>query len=181
LFFLWFCHWAPRSLSLQFRGHIIRPGAGCRMPGTLWVRLPLLCVAVLWEGALLPPPRRPHTPCHCDCGPGLSGPGAHGQRRRSCHPRWAPRRRWWGNTVPAPLPALTREAFLSRWGHRDALCSWPTADARPLFHLTLVHPAPVPSEGRGGLRAENGSGRGGGRPAGEREGERERWGGREGV
>jgi hypothetical protein len=54
-----------------------------------------------------------------------------------------------GETVSTPLPALTREAFLSRWGHRDALCSWPAAAARPLFYLTLVHPAPLPPEGRG--------------------------------
>jgi hypothetical protein len=35
-------------------------------------------------------------PCHCDCGPGLSGSGAHGQRRRPCHSRRAPRRHRWG-------------------------------------------------------------------------------------
>jgi hypothetical protein len=54
-----------------------------------------------------------------------------------------------GDTVSTPLPALTREAFLPWWGHWDALCSWPAAAARPLFHLTLVHSAPVPPEGRG--------------------------------
>jgi hypothetical protein len=56
-----------------------------------------------------------------------------------------------GDTVSTPLPALTREAFLSRWGHRDALplSSWPVAAARPLFHMTLVHPAPLLPEGRG--------------------------------
>ncbi len=54
-----------------------------------------------------------------------------------------------GDTVSMPLPALTPEAFLSRWGHRDALCSWPAAAARPLFHLTVVHPASLPPEGRG--------------------------------
>jgi hypothetical protein len=54
-----------------------------------------------------------------------------------------------GDTVSTPLPALTREAFLSRWGHHDPLCSWPAAAARPLFRLTLVHPAPLPPEGRG--------------------------------
>jgi hypothetical protein len=54
-----------------------------------------------------------------------------------------------GDTISTPLPALTREAFLSRWGRRDVLCSWPPAGARPLFHLTLVHPAPVPPESLG--------------------------------
>ena len=54
-----------------------------------------------------------------------------------------------GDTVSTPMPALTREAFLARWGYRDALCSWPAAAARPLFHVTLVHPAPLPPEGEG--------------------------------
>ena len=54
-----------------------------------------------------------------------------------------------GDTVSTPLPALTREAFLSRWGLRDVLCSWPEASARPLFYLTLVHPAPLPPDDHG--------------------------------
>jgi hypothetical protein len=71
----------------------VAPGAGCR--GPVGSAPPPLRGSAL-EGALSAPPRRPHAPCHCDCGPGLSGPRPHGQRRRPCHPRRAPRRHRWG-------------------------------------------------------------------------------------
>jgi hypothetical protein len=51
-----------------------------------------------------------------------------------------------GDTVLTPLPSFTRAAFLSRWGLRGLLCSWPEDAARPVLHLTLGHPAPIPRE-----------------------------------
>ena len=109
----------------------------------LWLRLRLLVLAALWKAHC----RRGHgdpTPLVtviaafvsrvravmasdaalvCDDGPQFATVG--------------------GDTVRTPLPAFTRAAFLTRWGLRDLLCSWPAASARPALLFTLVHPAPV--------------------------------------
>ncbi|MFY7873476.1 MAG: reverse transcriptase domain-containing protein [Limnohabitans sp.] len=110
----------------------------------LWVRLRLLCVAALWKAHC-----RRH---HGDRTPLVTVVAGLVSRVRALMasdaalvtPDGPLVANVGGDTVSTPLPTLTREAFLSRWGLRDVLCSWPAAAARPLFHLTLVHPAPLP-------------------------------------
>jgi len=115
----------------------------------LWVRLRILGLATLWKAHC----RRSHgTPT-----PMPSVLAGFVSRVRAViasdaalvdpdRPRYATIA---GDTVRTPLPAFTRAAFLSRWGVRDILCSWPAAAARPVLHFTLVHPAPIPREGQG--------------------------------
>ncbi len=127
-----------------------RPWRPAPDAAALWVRLRLLCVAALWKAHC-----RRH---HGDRTPLVVITVVAGlvSRVRELMARDAALVTFdgplvatvGGGTVSTPLPALTREAFLSRWGHRDALCFWPAAAARPLFHLTLVHPALLPPEGR---------------------------------
>ena len=115
----------------------------------LWVRLRLLCVAALWKAHC----RRQHG----DRTPLVTVIAGVVSRVRELMARDAALvipdgplvATVGGDTVSTPLPALNREAFLARWGYRDVLCSWPAAAARPLFHVTLVHPAPLPPEGQG--------------------------------
>jgi hypothetical protein len=135
------------SPSLRLRPPHSRPSAPDAE--ALWVRLRLLCVAALWKAHC-----RRH---HGDRTPLVTVIAVLVSRVRELMARDAALvipdgpllATVGGNSVSTPLPGLTREAFLSRWDHRDALCSWPAATARPLFHLTLVHPAPLPPEGRG--------------------------------
>jgi hypothetical protein len=125
-----------------------RPSRPAPDAEALWVRLSLLCVAALWKAHC-----RRH---HGDHTPLVTVIAGLVPRVRELMARDAALvtpdgpliATVGGDTVSTPLPALTQEAFLSRWGHRDALCSWPAAAARPLFHLTLVHPGPLPPEGR---------------------------------